>query len=389
MIKIRQTILLSLVFLSLTCCVKTTSGGREAKVITISADDCERVSMNDLFSRIEVIILEGDSIESCLSQPEEISYHNGSYYIKDRQAVYVYDSIGNFKYSTASRFGRGHNEYFSANGYYIDNGIVYIMDWNGIIRGYDSYLNTTETISVKTDGVGYYDGVARLSDDILVLSNENSHTETILWSFYSKSKEKVVRTVRINNDATRDNVYFGRHYLSNDSILLYRPFDNEYSLYRVDPGILSVYEAIRYDVGKNALDRSLAGNSESVASHIVKNYQNLSLLMDIGINNKFIISRIGCVPMQGFQNSEIRLSVYSLKDGRNRLLDNVMTGNKWLMSIDYMDDNCIYTILNSYEGIEHLYEDSLLDDESGKNLKRINDDINAVIIRYQLKEDLI
>lgn len=57
--------------------------------------------------------------------------------------------------------------------------------------------------------------------------------------------------------------------------------------------------------------------------------------------------------------------------------------------MDYLDDSAIYFIPYSFEGIENAYDDSLLDEDSRNRLKNVNDDTNALIFKYYLRDDIL
>ena len=52
-------------------------------------------------------------------------------------------------------------------------------------------------------------------------------------------------------------------------------------------------------------------------------------------------------------------------------------------------DTCIYSFENDYSYLDLLYEDSLLDEESRRILKTVNDDTNGLIIKYHLRNDIL
>lgn len=97
-----------------------------------------------------------------------------------------------------------------------------------------------------------------------------------------------------------------------------------------------------------------------------------------------IISKIEIIALQGDTNS-----YYSLKNGHHRLINNRFSNGKWIGNIDYMDDTCIYSFENDYTYLDRFYEDSLLDEESRRILKTVNDDTNGLIIKYHLRNDIL
>lgn len=102
------------------------------------------------------------------------------------------------------------------------------------------------------------------------------------------------------------------------------------------------------------------------------------------INNKYIVSILG-----NKDNIESIICFYSLEDGRTRLINRRFINKKLLGSIDFLDDSALYIITNYCDDVDYLYEDSLLDEDSRNRLKKVNDDTNALIFKYYLKEDIL
>ena len=181
-------IVITAILCSLIACKGDSPINGNAIVIPIDYENYEKVSMDKVFSRIEVVSLEGKE-DSYMMGFDKLMIEDGKYYIKDQNCVFVFDSLGNFKYNTKSRQGRGHNEYLAVNDFYVtDDSILTIMDYDGRIRGFDPKLKMVKNFKVKLKKVYYYEGVQKINDDLLLLSTDNSRTDTIIWNFYSISK---------------------------------------------------------------------------------------------------------------------------------------------------------------------------------------------------------
>lgn len=114
------------------------------------------------------------------------------------------------------------------------------------------------------------------------------------------------------------------------------------------------------------------------------------LAMETLLNNSFILTRLGYIEqLDDPDDGTYRLSFYSLKDGHQRLINNKFVNGKWIIGLDYMDDTCIYSFENDYTYLSRLYEDSLLDEESRRILRTVNDDTNGLIIKYHLRNDIM
>lgn len=364
-------------------CSNKRSFDGNVEVIPIDFDKSEKVSMGDIFSHIEVISLE-ESPDAYLKDIDEIYIQNNNYYIKDHQTLFVFDSLGNLKYNTRNRYGRGSNEYFSMNGHFIEkNGDITVMDWNGKILRYDPSLNLKESYKVPLKGVDYYDDIFQIDDDILVLSTSPSKNDSVYWNFYSISKRKIVGSYI--KELRTDGIRYGgsANYIRNDNQVLFRAQNNGYSLYRVNPGNYTIEEAYRYEPLKDKFDPSKVDASETTAEYLDKHSNEFIYLKYLKMSNKYIVSILG-----NSDNIESVICFYSLEDGRTRLINRRFNNEKFI-SMDYLDDSAIYFIPYSFEGIENAYDDSLLDEDSRNRLKNVNDDTNALIFKYYLRDDIL
>ena len=110
--------------------------------------------------------------------------------------------------------------------------------------------------------------------------------------------------------------------------------------------------------------------------------------MFMSFNNNYLISTLGHLPVHGFLGTDMRLSFYSLKDGHQRLFDYFFEGNKYIRTMDIVDDRCIQTFVNDYDDLNNLYDEKLLDEKSKQVLKGVNDETNALIIKYYFRTDI-
>ena len=115
-------------------------------------------------------------------------------------------------------------------------------------------------------------------------------------------------------------------------------------------------------------------------------------LWDLFINNNFMLAILGGINLldQNITNN-LHISFYSPKDGKQRLIDTGMKGGKELYLIDWMDDEIIYTLMEARQmkDIDKMIDMDLLDDHSKEILGRLNDDSNAYVIKYYLRDDIL
>jgi|GEM_PF-5813855 len=360
----------------------------DGEVIPIDFDNYEQLALSDLFSKIEVIELEGNE-KSFLTDPVSLQVNDGKYYLKDHHAVYAFNEDGTFLYNTSIRRGRAKNEYFSINDYFVVDGNIYILDYNGKILIYDSDLNIKEIYQIEKNEAQLFTDFTPLSQDIIALSGISENA--INWSFYSKSKKKIVDTYCLTDIRTGGYVFGqSRKYITNDSLVLYRLPDNGTSycsLNRIDH---SVYERFCYDFGKQTFNSSIVDKSDKISSYLKEHPKEYVLAMETLLNNNILLTRLGYLEvLKDPREGTFRLSFYSLENGKQRLVNQFFKDGKWLYNLDYMDDSCIYSCIIDYSYNDFLYEDSLLDDKSRKILKGVNDNTNCLIFKYYFKEGLL
>ena len=384
-------ILTCLVVILICGCNNTDSISDNVDIITIDFDNCESVAMSDLFTKIEVIELEGNS-ESYLKGPHLIEIYNGKIYLKDQHAVFVFNSDGKFLYNTKQRRGNAGNEYFAVNDFCVIDNNVCIMDYDGSVYVYDSVLNLNELYHVPMNGVLFYKEIVNLNNDILVLSGP-AKGDTLVWNCYSKSKDKIVETHYLSG-IRGGGINYGRNkaYITNDNLAIYRLPDNGYSYYNINRDDYTMAERFRYDVGKYSFNPSKVDKNESIVSYIDEHERDLVVAMETQINNNFILCRLG-YPLVYIEESNTLtpncLSFYSLNNGKHRVVNNVFENNKSIIGFDYMDDNCLYSYNDYYFANQFMYEASLLDDKSKQILKNINDETNALIFKYYFRNDIL
>lgn len=84
-------------------------------------------------------------------------------------------------------------------------------------------------------------------------------------------------------------------------------------------------------------------------------------------------------------------SFFQPQTGKQRLINTEMNDGKELDRIDQLDDGIIYTIVESYQlkDVDKMVDTDLLDEHSKGILDRRNDDTNAYIIKYYLRDDIL
>ncbi len=384
-----------LVCLSVISCKKSNTDAG-VHVIPIKFDKYEKVAMSDIISKIEVIEMDNDTL-SLMGDPGSLRVENNHYYIIDDavHSILVFDSTGHFLCNTKSRRGRGHNEHINPNDYYVENGLICVMDYDGTILKYDLSLNMVQKIKPTLTEAGYCSDAIPLTDDILAFKSP------FCCYFYSISKDSVIGKYETSDIRTGGFAFQRQRYFQNDSLVLFRYTNNDYSLYLIDKDDLTLKEAYRYVVNQDMFDISKVDQETRIMDYLKDKYFEYCLLGEMNINNRYLISRIGYLRHGEddyldylLKANKYRLSIYSFENGRHRLLDNVFKDDKFILDFTYMDNEAIYTML--FPGLHdierersHLYDENLIDPDSRERLERANDETNCIIIKYYLRDDIL
>lgn len=180
--------------------------------------------------------------------------------------------------------------------------------------------------------------------------------------------------------------------MTNDRECLYRTSRiSDFSVFRVNKDDKTITEAYRYDTGNGMLDESLLSSIKS-QEDITRLLSQYTSLWDFHINNNMIIAVLG---HRAYNRLNIERnfywSFYQPQTGKQRLINTEMNDGKELDRIDQLDDGIIYTIVESYQlkDVDKMVDTDLLDEHSKEILDRRNDDTNAYIIKYYLRDDIL
>lgn len=358
-------------------CSKNTRAYGDGKVISVDFDKREQLSFCDIFSRIEIIELEG-SKQSYLTDPVSLQVNHDNFYLKDQHAIIAFDKNGKFLFSTAKRRGRARNEYFTINDYFVIDNNIYILDYDSKILVYDEELNVKAIHHIHSKNNENYIAFALINTDLIALTGIGND-----WLFYSLSKKQIIGTDKINNIKT-GGFAFGqsRKLISNDSLTLFRIPDNGNSYCYIDPYKCSVTELFHYDFGRQTFNPATVDKNKTIKSFLLEHTREYVIAMETQINNKFILTRLGYLEeLEDPRDGSFGISFYSLKTGETMLVNNIFNNGKWISNLDFMDDKCIYSCITDYSNIHELIDEKLLDSESKQIIQNLNNDTNCLIIK--------
>lgn len=363
-------------------------------VISVDLNESEKVSMSDIISRIEIVELEGGP-DSYLTRTYQLRMADGRFYIRSIETDYIYafDSDGRFLFNTAGRKGSGHNEYMRLYDFFVDNkgGINICSGVSGLLR-YDSLLNT-----VSSDKSINYRTMIPLSDDYLAFINSAYDSEDSLKvDFYSTATHKIVGSSSLAKKRYLQGFCIGlpNCYSINDKEILYRTTEVfNYSVFRLNADSKTITEAYRYEAGDNMMNASQFPPASDLSFEAKCDGASTrqTSLWDFDANNNFMIAILGSLNRRDLDSGKnLHLSLRSYKDGKQRLINAEMNGGKELYRIDWLDDDAIYSFVPDYiiKYLDRMVDIDLLDEHSKEILDRRNDDANAYIIKYYLRDDI-
>ena len=393
---IRYAVAAAILFCVSVISCRNSSTDSDVQIIPVRFDKYEKVAMSDIISKIEVIEMDNDTL-ALMGDPGTVRVENNHYYIIDDavHSILVFDSTGHFMCNTISRRGRGHNEHINPNDYYVENGLICIMDYDGTILKYDLSLNMVQKIKPTLKEAGYCSDAIPLTDDILAFKSP------FCCYFYSISKDSVIGKYETSDIRGGGFAFQRQRYFQNDSLVLFRFTNNGYSLYMVDKDDLTVKEAYRYTVNQDMFDMSKVDEQTNIRDYIKEKNYDFCLLGEMNINNRYLISTIGYLRQEEddwldyiLKANKYRLSIYSFENDRHRLLDKVFKDDKFILNFTYMDNEAIYTIIDPGMGeldrfLPHLYDENLMDPDSRQRIEHVNDDTNCIIIKYYLRDDIL
>lgn len=381
----------------LTACKDKKNSGADDRVTVISVDlkKSEHVAMKDIISRIEIVELE-NKLESYFAYPRHFQVAGGKYYLdsSSEETVLAFDADGKFLYNTASRRGNGRNEYLYLSSIHADKeGNLSICSSSGYVK-YDPSLKAVDFDKTSLSSFPRF-----ISDDIIAYVMKTTD-DSLTMGFYSTALHKAVGRSSVPIQIRETPMFAIRRThtpVANDKEVLYmRNLMGDFNIYRLDPKEKTITAAYRYEAD-NMLKESyqdefmeyMGGQKNDELNRILADHTSL---WDLFINNNFMLAILGGINLldQNITNN-LHISFYSPKDGKQRLIDTGMKGGKELYLIDWMDDEIIYTLMEARQmkDIDKMIDMDLLDDHSKEILGRLNDDSNAYVIKYYLRDDIL
>ena len=372
-------------FLSVVIMTACSSVSEDPNTIHIDINKARKENFSEWFSGVDIIPLETNE-SSILYNCEKIVYEYQRFYIHDfrQYAIFVFDSLGNFLFSTLPLIGQGPGQFLSMTDFLISpiTGNIEILDaFSQIIRVYDKDGKFIENKILSADLLPLGTFVQLTADLYLFCSADYEKKEKTTIKVFSVGKRKIVNNIVSLPENTKrlgvtDRIVFKR---MNDNILFTFKFYNN-DIYQIDT-TASVIAHYQYDFGKYTLDlRSLLPDQEP--SYYGSEFMERS-------KNNYIL------PLSKHENEKYRFCFFVFKEElyisrqnketlQTDVIFNKFTGGGQVLPPLHLDE---YYIYNKAEPswLKEMLTEEMLSPEQQEIVSGINEFDNQIILRYKLK----
>lgn len=365
-------------FLILTCLSFFSCSNATVKtegIIAVDPTKEDKISIHHFFDKIELIPLETNKA-SIITNAEKIIQFKDLYYVLDvkQKAIIVFNEKGKFKFKIQN-VGRGPEDYMSINDIVINHfdNTLEALSPQGQILKYDGYGKFLYSFNLPIKAVHYFMPVSK---DIIALF---SNYEKKRLSFYSRSSEKIIATIRdvpefiarktslnpINSPFSA----FGSH------VFYFEPFSN--NVYKVkENGIELSY---MWDFGHfnlNLNELPINETAKELAAKIAKYAHNFMYNIE---NSKYVFTSF-------VFDKKWKNLIYDKKTGVAKVFSNFTEGVTW-PTIQFYDSGIFTFVDPVYLNI--VVNDKVLDGAEMKKMNAVKMQDNVVVLKYSFKKELM
>jgi hypothetical protein len=355
------------------CCSKQKINRSENTIhLSVDLEQKDKVSIFDLFQKIEIIPLETKDA-SLIKSISKIEYYNQKYYILDRETslLLCFDSEGKH-IGNIGQIGNGPEDYFSAYDFLIDKSknCIVILSPVGLLYFYDlSNGKLADKIQLK-NGAPNYQRFVMLNDDIFIFYTLGLEQQLFLFSreqgnFIDSYYEENKVLSMFSNDV---------FYTFNDEVFFSEPFVNE--VYKIKETGMEV--AYRWDFGNMNMDLdkfNLPSGRDNGIRKIIEMLRDSQLhsLCDIQIQTgEYYYAR-------SLRNLEHQLHLFYHKKTNKTYIFEKFSEDIFFYPACWCND---FVIATSNFHAKPAVIQTILDKENNYKLNQICEDDNPYIIRY-------
>ena len=376
----RTTVLSIVIILTIVACNPVSE---ETDVINVNIGDARRINFSEWFSGIDIIPLETNP-SSLMYACNKMVYEHQRFYIFDQRqrAIFVFDSIGTFLFSTVPLIGQGPGQYTSMTDFCfnsITGNLEFLDPFSSFIRVYDKdgVFIKNITLDASLLPMGKF---AQLSSDLYLFYSNAYEQETTKIKVFSVSKKAIVKQILPMPENTRSLPSVNREVFSwlNDNMMFSYTFSNN-DVFQIDTMAEVAYH-YQYDFGKYTFNPKSLPANQSVAFY--RGY-------DVTHKNDYIF------PLRKPENLKYRFCFFTFKDDfyvsrhdKDGLQTDVIftkfkDGGQILPSL-YLDEDYIYNSAEPF-WLNEMLSKEMLTPEQQAMVSGMKEDDNTVIIRFKIK----
>jgi hypothetical protein len=366
----------NLILMVLLCSCRQNELSKEDNTLPVDIDQIDKVSISELFERIELIPLETNET-SLINIITKAVFTDNMYYIFDpvQDALLCFDENGGF-IRQISQKGSGPEEYTEMSDFNVNEDAIKILQPFGIMYVFDKDGHFRETYHLKGEAKNYQYFIAVDDDQTLFWSIAPNKKEYQLF-LHSKSQDKFIKSYYRDDRALDVIAHYVFHFFE-DKVFFHKPFNNE--IFSIENNELKV--AYRWDFGKQTMDirkhhMPINGN-EMVSLEKLRNSQipyhyNVHAQTDLYYYTQLIV-----------RFEKVLHVFYNKRTKRSMVFDTFVEGLGFL-PVYWCNDYVIGT-QNSVLSINQLINEDLLNDAGKQRLREIKEDDNPCLIKYYFKK---
>ena len=384
---IKHAIILFSLFITYGC-NQTGESAKQKNAIAVDLDDQNKVSIFDLFEKVEIIPLETTDM-SLMRYIHKLIYHNNTIFILDKMQsiIFAFDYTGKFKYKIDNK-GAGPDQYIHISDFDIDKEkalLSFISPASGELHEYNLEGHFSQKYKLPNT-VGAYNLIKHLSNNTVAFWTFDYDNRI---KFYSKENHKIFSECFPEEDNFFNQIHIQTFSYDN---FLNRPIDN--NTYEILPegnvSIAYTWDFNKLNISHNKVD--ILNIEDNKDRDIILNYMkkissseaiNYLFLMSGG-NSNFIYSQV-------LRKDRYKNILHHKANNKTLVFDETIEGAHFY-PIYWTDDFVIGTIPEKLffkdVSLNSVIPDIILDAENIEKKNKLDEFDNPILVRYYFKTDL-
>lgn len=364
-----------LIFILSACGSKPEKNNDEMLVINMDINDLKTVKTEDVFSAIELVMLENLD-DALFNRCDKMCIYQGKYYILDKKStgIFVFDESGRFLKNSKHKEGMGPGEYYFIADFDVwEDGTIEILDTPGYkIRRYDNDFNFIGEVKLSQD-IYPISSFKRLTDDLYAFHTSKNKTGQLI--IYSFKEEKVVQSLENPISNASLNVHATQYYSFydlNEEIYFFFPCPSN-KIYRINYSDNVIEEHLAFDFGEYGFPYFKADSHSESFDDLLEGSNKYAFPTHRYETDEFILTLALYKEKHG-------LVVYKKDTKETRMYSCSFDDGKMLLPPVLVAEDVFYVVAES-GWLEYMVPDELKDVYGG-----MTEDDNYVIVKYHLKK---